>query len=92
MVRILESAMLVCFGLSWPFNIVKSLRSGTARGKSIPFEIMIIIGYLCGLTGKLLGGDISYVVYFYIADILMVGIDLALTFRNAHRDRAAEAR
>ena len=90
MVHFFESVMLVCFGLSWPFNIAKSIRSKTAKGKSVAFEILIIVGYLAGLTGKFLSGDISYVVAFYIADILMVSTDLCLTLRNRRRDREAE--
>ena len=87
MVHVLEAGMLICFGLSWPFNISKSLRSRTAKGKSVVFEILIIVGYLCGLTGKLLTGDVSYVVFFYIADILMVATDLVLTLHNRRLDR-----
>ena len=89
MSKIFESIMLVCFGISWPFNIAKSLRSRTAKGKSIGFEILIITGYLFGLTGKLITGDLSYVAIFYIADILMVGTDLVLTLINQRRDREA---
>lgn len=55
--------MLVCFGISWPFNIAKSLRSRTAKGKSVAFELLIIAGYLCGLIGKLILGNLSYVVF-----------------------------
>ena len=51
MVHVLEAGMLICFGLSWPFNISKSLRSRTAKGKSVVFEILVIVGYLCGLEG-----------------------------------------
>ena len=29
-VHVLEAGMLVCFGISWPFNIAKSIRSRTA--------------------------------------------------------------
>lgn len=90
MVHILESGMLVCFGLSWPFNIAKSIRSRTAKGKSVIFEILVIIGYLFGLVGKFITGDISYVVAFYIADILMVSTDLILTLRNRRLDRERE--
>ncbi|HCI21164.1 MAG TPA: hypothetical protein DE176_01305 [Clostridiales bacterium] len=79
--------MLVCFGISWPFNIAKSLRSRTAKGKSVAFELLIIAGYLCGLVGKLILGNLSYVVFFYIADILMVAADLVLTLRNRRLDR-----
>lgn len=87
MVQLLEIAMLICFGLSWPFNITKSIRSRTAKGKSVYFEIMIIIGYLCGLGGKFISGNITYVVAFYILDILLVSTDLALTFRNRKLDK-----
>lgn len=82
--------MLVCFGISWPFNIAKSIRSRTAKGKSVAFELLIIAGYLCGLVGKFILGNLSYVVFFYIADILMVAADLALTLRNRRLDRERE--
>ena len=91
MAQIFETVMLICFGLSWPFNITKSLRARTARGKSVLFEIMIIIGYLCGLAGKFVSGNITYVAAFYVADILMVSIDMTLTLRNRRLDRLAEA-
>lgn len=87
MVQVFEMIMLVCFGLSWPFNITKSIRSRTAKGKSVLFEIMIIIGYLCGVAGKLIGGNITYVLAFYAVDILLVSTDLILTFRNRKLDR-----
>ena len=79
--------MLVCFGISWPFNIAKSIRSRTAKGKSVAFELLIIAGYLCGLVGKFILGNLSYVVFFYVADILMVAADLVLTLRNRRLDR-----
>ena len=66
--------------------MAKSLRARTAKGKSVMFEIVIIIGYLCGLAGKFISGNITYVAAFYVADILMVSIDLALTFRNRALD------
>ena len=90
MVQLLEIAMLICFGLSWPFNITKSIRSRTAKGKSVYFEMMIIIGYLCGLGGKFISGNITYVVAFYILDILLVSTDLILTFRNRKLDKERE--
>ena len=85
-----EAAMLLCFGLSWPINIAKSWKSRTARGKSLLFECCVIVGYCCGLAGKILGGNITYVVAVYILDILMVSTDLVLTLRNVSLDRAAD--
>ena len=90
MAQVFEVIMLCCFGASWPFNIVKSLRSRTARGKSLLFEVCVIVGYLSGLAGKLLSGNLSYVVAFYLMDILMVATDLALTLRNRRLDAQAE--
>ncbi|MDY3281774.1 hypothetical protein [Dysosmobacter sp.] len=88
--EIFETMMLVCFGVSWPFNIAKSYRSRTARGKSIGFQTLVIIGYICGITGKILTGKVSYVVAVYLLDLLMVSIDLALTIRNKKLDRLAD--
>ena len=90
MAQVFEMLMLICFGVSWPFNIAKSLRSRTARGKSMVFECCIIAGYLCGLAGKFISGNITYVVAFYILDIAMVSLDLVLTIRNHRLDQLAE--
>ena len=91
--QLCEIAMLCLFGCSWPFNIAKALRAKTAKGKSIGFELLIFIGYIVGLFGKLYSykqtGTLAYSVWFYIADILMVSIDLVLYFINAKRDKAA---
>ena len=88
--EIFETMMLVCFGVSWPFNIAKSYRSRTARGKSIGFQTLVIIGYISGITGKILTGNVSYVVAVYLLDLVMVSIDLALTLRNKRLDRLAD--
>ena len=90
MAQVFETIMLLCFGASWPFNITKSLRSRTAKGKSIYFEICIIVGYVCGVIGKFIGGNITYVIAVYLLDICMVSIDLVLTLRNRHLDRLRE--
>ena len=90
MAQVFEVLMLLCFGASWPFNISKSLKSRTAKGKSVGFELCIIVGYLCGLAGKFIAGNITYVVFVYILDILMVSFDLILTIRNKVYDRRAE--
>ena len=90
MAQFLEVMMLICFGLSWPFNIVKSWKSRTARGKSLLFECCVIVGYCCGLAGKIISGNITYVVAVYVLDILMVSTDLVLTIHNVFLDRGAD--
>ena len=90
-VQLCEIAMLVLFGLSWPFNIAKSWRSRTAKGKSVVFEFIVVFGYLIGVAGKFITfhrtGVLPYSTWFYLADILMVAIDIVLYFRNAALDR-----
>ena len=88
--QIFEMLMLICFGLSWPFNLSKSLRSRTAKGKSIGFEIVVLVGYSFGLAGKFIDDNLSYVVAFYILDLAMVSTDLFLTLRNRALDRQRE--
>ena len=90
MAEFFEVMMLVCFGLSWPANIMKSLRSRTAKGKSLMFEALVVIGYLCGLAGKFISGNVTYVVAVYILDICMVSTDLCLTLRNTKPDKERE--
>ena len=90
-VQLCEIGMLLAFGASWPFNIAKSWKSRTAKGQSLQFEIIIIAGYLIGLLGKMITwrqtGVLAYSVWFYIADIIMVAIDMCLYFRNSALDR-----
>ena len=90
-VHLCEAGMLIAFGFSWPFNIIKSWKLGTARGKSIAFEYIIVAGYLIGLLGKIISwritGELAYSVWFYIADIIMVVTDIVLYYRNVALDR-----
>ena len=89
MPQILETVMLVCFGLSWPLSIARSWRARTARGKSLPFLCAIAVGYAAGIAAKFAGGQASYVVVFYVFNLLMVCADIALYFRNGKLDRSA---
>lgn len=93
-VQLCEIGMLVAFGFSWPFNIIKSWRSRTAKGKSVIFEFIVVFGYLVGVLGKFITwrqtGVLAYSVWFYFADIAMVTIDIVLYFRNTRLDRLAE--
>ena len=91
MAQILESMMVILFGISWPLNILKSVRSRTAKGKSIAFLLFIFVGYICGIISKLVGGNINYVLVFYILNLVMVSIDIALYFRNKRLDAARPA-
>ena len=90
MASILETVMLVCFGLSWPINLSKAYRAGTAKGTSLPFMLLIIAGYICGICAKLVGGQINYVLIAYILNLLIVSLNIGVYFRNAALDKKRE--
>jgi len=85
--EIFEAIMVICFGLSWPMSVYKSWTSRTARGKSLTFELFILLGYLSGIVGKLVSGSITYVFVFYILNTVMVSADILLYIRNARLDK-----
>ncbi|MDR3090267.1 MAG: hypothetical protein LBU39_10695 [Desulfobulbaceae bacterium] len=89
--EIFESLMMICFGLSWPASVIKSWNSRTAKGKSLFFLIFVVFGYLSGIAAKLVVGHISYVLFFYLVNLLLVLTDLALYFRNLAFDRKKQA-
>lgn len=98
MAEILEIIMVLCFGASWPMNIVRSYRARTAKGKSLAFLIFISVGYVAGIASKFLNGAYMaefaskwYVLIFYCINLVMVCVDIALYFRNRAIDKRAEA-
>ncbi len=82
MPEFLEALMVIAFGISWPMNIVKSVRARTAKGKSFLFLLFIWLGYVAGIASKLISGNITYVFFFYVLNLLMVSLDMILYFRN----------
>lgn len=84
---ILEVGMLICFAVAWPVSIIRSLKSRTARGKSIGFSIIVIIGYLMGIANKIFTDQINYVLAFYIFNLALVAVDMAVWLRNNRLDQ-----
>jgi len=87
MVQVFESIMLICFGISWPISVYKSIVSRSAQGKSAIFIIAILIGYIFGILSKILSGNINYVLILYIFNFIVVSIDLALYFKNRRNEK-----
>jgi len=84
---IFEALMLMCFALAWPFSIYRSWKSGTTRGKSLFFMFIVLLGYMFGMLNKIVLDDVNYVMLFYIMDTLLVLTDMALYFKNLHKER-----
>ena len=58
MAEILEIIMIVSFGASWPMNVMKSYKARTAKGKSLAFLLLILFGYVAGITSKLVNAKL----------------------------------
>ncbi len=84
---ILETLMLVCFGLSWPINLVKNLKAKTVKSTSFKFLLLITVGYLCGIGAKLVSGQINYVLAVYFLNLIVVGANIVVYFINKKHDR-----
>ena len=89
MAEILETIMLICFGFSWPMNLIKNYKAGTAKNMSLPFIILIITGYVAGIAAKLIAHRINYVLAVYILNLIMVSGNLVVYFINKKKDEQA---
>ena len=90
MAEILETIMLICFGLSWPISVYKSIKSRTAKGKSPLFILLIMSGYIAGITAKIIIGGVNFVLAVYILNFIIVAADLGVYFYNKNLDRKKE--
>ena len=98
-VDLFEALTIFCFGLSWPISIRKSYVSRTAKGKSLFFEVFLLIGYAFGIARKIIqvaamgsSGFIFFLsFFFYVLNFIEISIDVGLYFRNTKLDKAREA-
>ena len=90
MADILETAMLVCFGCSWPLSVYKNIKARSARAMSLQFILLIITGYIAGITAKIMRGNFSYVLVMYIINLVIVSVNVVVYFINRRYDRQAE--
>lgn len=97
MAEILEVLMVLSFGASWPFNVIKSYKARTTKGKSLLFLCLIFFGYIVGIASKLVNeaymasfAEKWYVLFFYCLNLVMVGADLIIYARNKKLDKGNE--
>ena len=87
MESILETLMLICFGFSWPLNVIKAYKAKTAKGMSLPFILLIISGYIAGISAKIISGQINYVLLVYILNLAIVSLNVFIFIRNVSLDK-----
>ncbi|MGN0630092.1 MAG: hypothetical protein ACI4JN_02080 [Ruminococcus sp.] len=86
MTSVLEAVMMICFGLSWPINLVKNYRCRSAKAMSLPFIILLLAGYTAGITAKIMLNMTGYVLIIYLINAAMILANLGVYFRNRHLD------
>ncbi len=77
---VFEALMLICFGVSWPISVIKSIRTRVVSGKSPLFMAIVCIGYCSGLVHKVMC-SFDLVTVLYAFNLIMVAIDLLLYYR-----------
>lgn len=85
---IFEAGMLICFGASWPFAVMKTYRTKNVKGKSRLFLTLIIIGYICGIVNKVIN-TMDIVFWLYVINLILVSADafLVLVYRNTPQNQ-----
>lgn len=65
----------------------------SAKGMSLPFILLLIVGYVAGICAKfIIGVNVhnAYVLVVYLLNLAMVTANLFVYFRNRGLDRKAE--
>lgn len=88
---IYEILMLICFGASWPFAVLKTYRTKNVKGKSVLFLSLILVGYICGIIHKCIYKP-DAVVWLYVLNLILVGTDLILWFKYRNNENLMEGR
>lgn len=90
MQNLLEAIMLICFGFSWPMNLIKNVKAKSAKNMSLPFIVLIITGYIAGIAAKIIAGAFNYVLVVYFINLIIVSANLVVYFINVKYDKLAE--
>lgn len=89
MTELLEATMLVCFGLSWPMNLIKNIKAKSAQNMSLQFILLIITGYIAGISAKLYNHRFNYVLVVYLINLIVVSANVIVYFINRRYDKQA---
>lgn len=93
-----EIIMVICFGASWPFNIIRAYKARSTKGTSLQFMSLIDFGYVCGILNKiftLINSGLTWLQWvafaFYILNITLVTTGIVIYFRNKKIEKQAAA-
>ena len=84
--NVFETVMLLCFAAAWPASIYKSWVSRTRKGKSLAFMLIVLVGYMAGITKVLVSHTAIYMLIPYTVNTTLVACDIVLYYRNYRID------
>ncbi len=85
--ELLSAIMLICFGFSWPVNLVKNIKQKSAKSMNIYFIILILAGYIAGIASRIVDGQYGYVFAIYLLNLVMVSANIPVFIINKKFDR-----
>ena len=93
--KVLEAVMIVLFGISWPFNLLKSIKSKSTKGKSLLFLILIDLGYIAGITSKFVSTTFVWatdwwIFMVYVINFIFVSLDMIVYFINRSKEKTKQ--
>ncbi len=85
--------MMLCFGASWPINLVKNYKLRSAKSTSCIFLWLVWFGYAAGVTARVISvfepslpTPTWYLLAIYFINLIMVSANLAVYYRNRRLD------
>ena len=85
--KILEATMLILFGISWPFNLLKSIKSKSTKGKSLLFLCLVDLGYIAGITSKFFSTTFVWATDWWIFVIYVINFSFVTADLIVYLDR-----
>lgn len=79
-----EAGMILCFGISWPVAVWKTIKTKSVHGKSRMFLFLILGGYGLGILHKIFY-RFDGVIILYIFNFVMVFIETCLYFKYQNK-------
>ena len=70
-------------------NLVVADEARTAKTMSLSFTLLIIGGYIAGITAKILSNQINFVLIAYLLNLAIVSMNVVVYFINRRYDKLA---
>lgn len=93
-----QTVIILCVAVAWPLSISKACKSRTAKGKSVLFDVFLLIGCLFSVLRSFVeieafetGGFVFYFgILIYSICCIEIIIDIVLYCRNKKFDKRRE--